>query len=87
MWTRAANGMNLTELANIEDFTLHDWRRSFATVGGDVGVSQHMISGLLSHKVAGVTGIYAHRTDKALWIAASDIAKEVAKRLELRFEL
>jgi integrase len=87
MWSRAANGMNLTELANIEDFTLHDWRRSFATVGGDVGVSAHMIGGLLDHKVKGVTRRYARRTDKSLWIAASDISKEVACRLELKINI
>jgi integrase len=78
MWAR------LTELAALEDFTLHDWRRTFATVAGDVGVSDHMIGGLLGHRVPGIRRRYARRTDQALLDAASKVASEVAARLNLK---
>ena len=58
-------------------------RRSFAVVAGDMGVSGHIIGGLLSHVVPGVTGIYAHRSDPALVAAADRTAAEVARRLNL----
>jgi len=74
----------LSELAELEGFTLHDWRRTFATVAGDVGVSDHMIGGLLGHRVPGVRRRYARRTDDALLEAAHKVAAEVAKHLELR---
>lgn len=77
MWNR------LSELAEIDDFTFHDWRRSFATVAGDVGISDHMIGGLLGHRVPGIRRRYARRTDDALLAAATTVSAEVAKRLGL----
>ncbi len=77
MWAR------LTELAELEDFTLHDWRRTFATVAGDVGISDHMIGGLLGHRVPGIRRRYARRTDDALRDAATKVSAEVASRLAL----
>lgn len=71
--------------AELDDFTLHDWRRTFATVAGDVGVSDHMIGGLLGHRVPGIRRRYARRTDKALLAAADEVSAEIAKRLGLTF--
>ncbi len=74
---------SLCDRAQLENLRPHDLRRSFATVAGDVGVSAHIIGGLLSHVVPGVTGVYAHRTDPALADAANRVAAEIAKRLHL----
>jgi integrase len=74
---------SLCRRAKLRDLRPHDLRRSFATVAGDVGVSGHLIGGLLSHVVPGVTGIYAHRTDPALADAANRTAAEIALRLSL----
>ena len=76
----------LRTAAGVEDMTLHDWRRTFATVAGDVGVSDHMIGGLLGHSVPGIRGRYARRTDAALLAAADLVSAEVARRLQLNIE-
>src|SRR6202022_4390309 len=31
IWSRQEHGRTITELAEMENFTLHDWRRNFAT--------------------------------------------------------
>ena len=49
-------------------------------------MSAHLIGGLLSHVVAGVTAVYAHRTDPALADAANRVAEEVARRLNLALQ-
>lgn len=74
---------SLCKRGKLADLRPHDLRRSFATVAGDVGVSTHLIGGLLGHRVLGVTGIYAHRTDPALIEAANRTAIEIASRLGL----
>ena len=74
----------LREAAGLEDVTLHDLRRSFATVAGDVGVSDHLIGGLLGHVVPGIRKRYAHRTDPALLEAADRVSREVRRRLTPR---
>jgi integrase len=75
---------SLMERAKLEDFHVHDLRRSFAVAAGDIGISTHLIGGLLSHAVGGVTGIYARRSDPALADAANKVATEVARRLNLK---
>lgn len=74
---------SLVTRARLEDFHIHDLRRSYAVVAGDVGVSEHLIGGLLNHAVRGVTQRYARRSDPALIDAASRTAAEVARRLGL----
>jgi integrase len=69
--------------AGLEDVTLHDLRRSFATIAGDVGVSDHLIGGLLGHAVPGVRKRYAYRTDPALIAAADRVSAEVRRRLRV----
>ena len=75
---------SLMERAKLENFRVHDLRRSFAVAAGDIGISTHLIGGLLSHAVGGVTGIYARRSDPALADAANKVAAEVARRLNLK---
>lgn len=78
---------DVRERARLEDFTLHDWRRTFATVAGDVGITDHMIGGLLGHAVPGIRGRYARRTPAALLEAADTVSAEVARRLGLTMPL
>jgi len=73
----------LRELAGLEDFVLHDLRRSFAVVAGDVGVSDHLIGGLLGHAVPGIRARYALRTSRAMRDAADRVSVEIARRLTL----
>jgi len=73
----------LCERAKLSDLHIHDLRRSFATAAGDIGLSAHLIGGLLGHRVPGITAVYAHRTDPALADAANKVAAEVARRLNL----
>jgi integrase len=87
VWNRSESGHTLTELAELGDFTLHDWRRTFATVAGDVGISDHMIGGLLGHRVPGIRRRYARRTDDALRDAATKVSAEIARRLGLNLDL
>jgi integrase len=75
---------SLMTRAKLTDFHVHDLRRSFAVAAGDIGISTHLIGGLLSHAVGGVTGIYARRSDPALADAANKVAAEVARRLNLK---
>ena len=73
----------LLERAKLTDLRIHDLRRSFATCAGDIGLSAHLIGGLLGHRVPGITAVYAHRTDPALADAANRVSAEVAARLNL----
>ena len=75
----------LRNRAKLDDFTLHDWRRTFATVAGDVGITDHLIGGLLGHVVPGIRGRYARRTPAALLDAADTVSAEIAARLGLTF--
>jgi len=81
--TTAPVWYSLMARAELEDFTIHDLRRSFATAAGDVGISAHLIGGLLGHAVPGVTAVYARRSDPALSDAANRTSAEVARRLNL----
>ena len=74
---------SLMTRAELENFHVHDLRRSFAVAAGDIGISTHLIGGLLSHAIGGVTGIYARRSDPALSDAANKVSAEVALRLNL----
>jgi len=52
-------------------------------VAGDVGITDHIIGGLLGHAVPGIRGRYARRTPAALLEAANAVSAEVAGRLGL----
>lgn len=69
--------------AGVPDMTIHDLRRSFATLAGDCGISDHVIGGLLGHSVPGIRGRYARRTPETLLAAADLVSAEVARRLGL----
>ncbi|WP_396224563.1 tyrosine-type recombinase/integrase [Gemmatimonas sp.] len=83
LWRGTKEWPGVAKRARLEDFTLHDWRRTFATVAGDVGITDHIIGGLLGHVVPGIRGRYARRTPAALLEAADVVSAEVARRLNL----
>lgn len=69
--------------ARIQNLRPHDMRRSFAVVAGDVGISDHLIGGLLGHAVPGIRARYALRTPRAMIEAADRVSAEIANRLGL----
>lgn len=83
LWRGTKKWPGLAKRARLDGFTLHDWRRTFATVAGDVGITDHIIGGLLGHAVPGIRGRYARRTPAALLEAADVVSAEVARRLGL----
>lgn len=77
--TRSVAGTNasirkLKTIVSIEDWCLHDLRRSFATHVASMGIPQHVIAVMLNHRSgfrAGVTAIYNRYTyaeeSRAAW--------------------
>jgi integrase len=69
--------------ARVEGVTPHVLRHTFASVAGDLGFSELTIAGLLGHSARGVTQGYVH-LDRALLVAADQVAGEIARLLEGR---
>lgn len=74
---------DLVTRAKLADFTPHDLRRSFASVGAEVGLNDLQIGGLLGHKVPSVTGRYIRPSLDSLLSCADLVSAEVASRLGL----
>jgi integrase len=72
------------ERAKLADVTIHDLRRSFATVAGELGFSQLTIDGLLGHAVQGIGRVYIQKVDTALRAAADAVSVEIRERLRTR---
>jgi integrase len=62
------------------DVTPHILRHSFASLAADLGIADHMISGLIGHKSRGMTSRNLHLGDKAL-LEASDLFANETLRL------
>jgi integrase len=58
----------------------HVLRHSIASLGADLGLPDHTISGLLGHARQGITSRYLHLGDKAL-IEASDLVANATLKL------
>jgi integrase len=67
------------KLRMLRDVTPHTLRHSFASLAGDMGLSDSTIAGLLGHSRSSITSRYIH-LDKAL-IAAADIVADETLRL------
>jgi integrase len=67
---------SITEQAEIDDFRIHDLRRSFASNLINAGVSIYEIRDLLGHADVRTTQIYAH-LDKESLQTASEISAQV----------
>jgi integrase len=67
--------------ANLKEVTPHVLRHTFASVAGDLGLSELTIAGLLGRSARGVTQGYVH-LDTALVVAADRVSAEIAKLLD-----
>lgn len=74
----------LCAVAKVDDLTLHDLRRTFGSVGVELGYSSFLVGGLLGHRAQGVTEKhYTQRPDALLLAAADAISDAIAERLGL----
>jgi integrase len=67
------------KLAMPSDITPHTLRHSFASLASDMGIADHLISGLLGHARQGVTSRYMHLSDRALIETAEKVANETLR--------
>gem|GEM_PF-6156028 len=58
--------------AYLADTTLHDFRRTFSTIGVDLGYSPGVMDELLGHKLPGVQSHYVHLTVGGILAEASE---------------
>jgi integrase len=68
-------------MAGIADVTPHTLRHTFASVAGDLGLSELTIAALLGHASRGAAQRYVH-IDEALRMAADKVAREIAGILD-----
>ena len=59
--------------------TPHVFRHSFASLAADMGVSDHLISGMLGHSRQNITSRYMHLSDRALIETADKVAEATLK--------
>jgi integrase len=69
--------------AGLVDITPHTLRHTFASLAGDLGLSELTIAALLGHAARGVTQRYVH-IDEALRIPADRVARKMADLLDGR---
>jgi integrase len=62
-----------------DDVSPHVLRHSIASLGADLGLPDHTISGLLGHSRQGITSRYLHLGDKALLEASDLVANETLR--------
>ena len=77
--------VRLCRVAKVKDVTAHVFRHSFASVAGDLGLSDVTIAGLLGHGARGVTQGYIH-IDEGLRLAAEKVAGRISDLLDGRAE-
>lgn len=73
--------LRLMKLAELGGVTPHTMRHSYASVAGDVGMSDSTISCLLGHSSATVTSKYVHRLDSVLVAAANKVCGEIFRQM------
>lgn len=72
----------LAKLAELPaDVTPHVLRHSFASLGGDLGLSEPTIGTLIGHRSGGITARYTHLADAPLLAAADAVARETLARM------
>lgn len=85
-------GRNLWKLlGHSSPWTLHDLRRTFATMINDLGIEPYIVEQLLGHALAGVMAVYNHshhlekkRIALDSWVAKLHEEHEGAKILEIK---
>jgi integrase len=63
------------------DITPHTLRHSFASLAGDLGLSESTIGAMIGHKTASITARYVHLADAPLLAAADRVADETLARM------
>jgi integrase len=63
--------------------TPHVLRHSFASLAADMGISDHLISGMLGHSRQSITSRYMHLSDRALIETADKVAQETLRLCHL----
>ena len=64
--------------------TPHVLRHSLASLAADMGISDHLISGLLGHARKSITSRYMHLSDRALIETADKVAQETLRLMQAR---
>jgi integrase len=67
-----------------KDVTPHVLRHSFASLAANMGISNHLISGLLGHARRSITSRYMHLSDMALIETADRVADATLKLMKVR---
>jgi integrase len=60
----------------------HTSRHSFASLAADVGISDHLIAGMLGHSRQNITSRYMHLSDRALVETADRVADATLKLMK-----
>lgn len=71
----------VTVRAGLTGVTCHVLRHSFASVAGDLDITESTIGAIIGHAGESVTSRYIHRLDVVLVATASDIAGEVYRQM------
>ena len=69
------------DIAGIPDLTIHSLRHGFASVAGELGLSDATIGVLLGHHSNTISGRYTHIPDPAAAAAADRVAAAIARRM------
>lgn len=72
---------NIRKIAQLEDFRLHDLRRSFASFALTSGYNLHQIGELLNHKNTNTTKGYAYLVTDDKKAAVEHISEEILNRM------
>lgn len=72
----------IRELAGLDDFRLHDLRRSFASFALSTGYNLHQIGEILNHKNVQTTKGYAYLVNSDRTKATQNISEEILKRMK-----
>ena len=65
-----------------DDVSPHVLRHSFASLAADMGISDHLISGMLGHSRQSITSRYMHLSDRALIETADKVAQETLRLMK-----
>ena len=87
VWERIRKATSMQPHIDINDVTLHDLRRTFASVGTRMGYPELWIGTLLGHSVHTVTQVYARVDGDPLRLAVEAIGGRIAGLLDGSIDL
>ncbi len=77
-WARILARAKDGDADRLAGLTPHSLRHAYASVGGDLGLSELTISALLGHTAGGVTRRYVHHLDAVLIATANRVCETIA---------